>query len=278
MFLGAAISGRLADRYGRRLIFQATLILFSIGAVLSALAPTFETLLAARVDRRTRARRRAAGRRDARLGVLTARAARPDDRAARIVLGVRNDRRRARRASSCCRSSAGAARSSSRHCPRSTSRICDSRCRSRLAISPSAAATPRPTRSCAVSSAPAAARCSRSVPPSRPRAPARTSIAELWSPAARDAARLMLWILWFGMVLTYYGMFLWIPTLLDRARARRRARWPGQRVLLPLDARAGPRILQRRVARGALGPQADARDVPARHRRGGVPVRHVGHR
>jgi MFS transporter, putative metabolite:H+ symporter len=49
MFLGAAISGRLADRYGRRLIFQATLVLFSIGAVLSALAPTFETLLAARV-------------------------------------------------------------------------------------------------------------------------------------------------------------------------------------------------------------------------------------
>ena len=49
MFLGAAISGRLADRYGRRLIFQATLVLFSVGAVLSALAPTFETLLAARV-------------------------------------------------------------------------------------------------------------------------------------------------------------------------------------------------------------------------------------
>src|SRR5436309_10570544 len=49
MFLGAAISGRLADRYGRRPIFQATLVLFSIGAVLSALAPTFELLLAARV-------------------------------------------------------------------------------------------------------------------------------------------------------------------------------------------------------------------------------------
>jgi putative MFS transporter len=49
MFLGAAISGRLADRYGRRLVFQATLVLFSIGAVLSAVAPTFETLLAARI-------------------------------------------------------------------------------------------------------------------------------------------------------------------------------------------------------------------------------------
>src|SRR5207248_2195531 len=48
MFLGAAISGRLADRYGRRIVFASTLVLFSIGAVLSAAAPTFETLLAAR--------------------------------------------------------------------------------------------------------------------------------------------------------------------------------------------------------------------------------------
>ncbi len=49
MFLGAAVSGRLADRYGRRVVFQATLVLFSVGALLSAAAPTFETLLAARV-------------------------------------------------------------------------------------------------------------------------------------------------------------------------------------------------------------------------------------
>jgi putative MFS transporter len=49
MFLGAAVSGRLADRYGRRAVFQATLVLFSIGSLLSALAPTFELLLAARV-------------------------------------------------------------------------------------------------------------------------------------------------------------------------------------------------------------------------------------
>ena len=49
MLLGAAVSGRLADRYGRRTIFQATLVLFSLGSLLSALAPTFELLLAARV-------------------------------------------------------------------------------------------------------------------------------------------------------------------------------------------------------------------------------------
>ena len=49
MFFGAAIAGRLADRIGRRLVFSLTLVLFSIGAVLSAVAPTFETLLLARV-------------------------------------------------------------------------------------------------------------------------------------------------------------------------------------------------------------------------------------
>ena len=49
MFLGAAVSGRLADRYGRKVIFQVTLVLFSIGSLLSAAAPTYELLLAARV-------------------------------------------------------------------------------------------------------------------------------------------------------------------------------------------------------------------------------------
>ena len=49
MFLGAAVSGRLADRYGRRNVFQITLIVFSIGSLLSAAAPSFELLLAARI-------------------------------------------------------------------------------------------------------------------------------------------------------------------------------------------------------------------------------------
>src|SRR5206468_1007772 len=49
MFIGAAAAGRLADRYGRRAVFTATLVIFSIGSLLSALAPTFETLLAARI-------------------------------------------------------------------------------------------------------------------------------------------------------------------------------------------------------------------------------------
>jgi len=49
MFIGAAVAGRLADRYGRRGVFTTTLVIFSAGAALSALAPTYETLLAARV-------------------------------------------------------------------------------------------------------------------------------------------------------------------------------------------------------------------------------------
>ncbi|HEV2251256.1 MAG TPA: MFS transporter [Candidatus Limnocylindria bacterium] len=49
MFLGAALAGRLADRIGRKTVFQVTLVVFSVGALLSALAPTFETLLLARI-------------------------------------------------------------------------------------------------------------------------------------------------------------------------------------------------------------------------------------
>ncbi|HUQ42610.1 MAG TPA: MFS transporter [Candidatus Limnocylindrales bacterium] len=48
MIIGALVAGRLADRYGRQRLFWATLVVFSVGALLSAAAPTFETLLAAR--------------------------------------------------------------------------------------------------------------------------------------------------------------------------------------------------------------------------------------
>ncbi|GAC1496458.1 MAG: MFS transporter [Candidatus Limnocylindrales bacterium] len=49
MAAGAAISGRLADRYGRRRVIGATLALFGVGTLLSAAAPSFELLLGARV-------------------------------------------------------------------------------------------------------------------------------------------------------------------------------------------------------------------------------------
>jgi putative MFS transporter len=54
-------------------------------------------------------------------------------------------------------------------------------------------------------------------------------MAELWT--GRYARRTaMLWILWFGVVLTYYAMFLWIPSLLV-ARGFDAAR-PGQANML----------------------------------------------
>jgi len=49
MLVGAALAGRAADRFGRKQVFEATLLLFSFGALLSAVAPSFETLLVARV-------------------------------------------------------------------------------------------------------------------------------------------------------------------------------------------------------------------------------------
>ena len=46
--VGAACGGTLSDRYGRRLVIIAVAILFSLGALLSALAPTLAILIVAR--------------------------------------------------------------------------------------------------------------------------------------------------------------------------------------------------------------------------------------
>lgn len=45
MFLGALLAGRLADRYGRRTLFLANLLLYSFGTLLSALSWNFSSLL-----------------------------------------------------------------------------------------------------------------------------------------------------------------------------------------------------------------------------------------
>jgi putative MFS transporter len=44
----------------------------------------------------------------------------------------------------------------------------------------------------------------------------RFTFSELWSSAYRKRT-IMLWILWFGLVFGYYGIFVWLPTLLVRA-------------------------------------------------------------
>ena len=48
MFVGAAAAGWLADRFGRKALFQSTLLLYSISTGLCALAPNLEVLLVLR--------------------------------------------------------------------------------------------------------------------------------------------------------------------------------------------------------------------------------------
>jgi MFS transporter, putative metabolite:H+ symporter len=49
MFLGAATSGMLADRFGRRLVFQWSMVLWGAGSFLCATANDVETLMLFRV-------------------------------------------------------------------------------------------------------------------------------------------------------------------------------------------------------------------------------------
>src|ERR687885_103809 len=48
LFFGALLSGWLADRIGRKAVFQVTLLVYSLCTGLSALAPTPEALAAGR--------------------------------------------------------------------------------------------------------------------------------------------------------------------------------------------------------------------------------------
>ncbi len=212
MFLGAAISGRLADRFGRRLIFQATLVVFSIGAVLSALAPTFETLLAARViaglglggelpvvatlvsEFSPRAQR---GRMIVLLESFWAYGTILAGLVALLVL-PQFGWRGAFVVAALPALYVAYLRSALPESPRY------------LAQRGRSAEADAVVRRVERAGGGALLTLGAAIPPARS---GRTSVAELWSPQHRRRT-LMLWILWFGVVLTYYGMFLWIPTLL----------------------------------------------------------------
>lgn len=50
-------------------------------------------------------------------------------------------------------------------------------------------------------------------PVDRDRRTVRQNMAEVWSATYRRST-LMLWVLWFSVVFSYYGMFLWLPTVM----------------------------------------------------------------
>ncbi len=212
MFLGAAISGRLADRYGRRLIFQATLILFSIGAVLSAIAPTFETLLAARVvaglglggelpvvatlvsEFSPRAQR---GRMIVLLESFWAYGTLAAGLIAIFVL-PQFGWRGAFVVAALPALYVAYLRFALPESPRYLAQ------RGRTAEADAIVRRVERAGGGALLTLGAAVAPARS---------ARTGIAELWSPALAKRTA-MLWILWFGIVFTYYGIFLYVPSLL----------------------------------------------------------------
>ncbi len=212
MFLGAAISGRLADRYGRRIIFQATLILFSVGAVLSALAPTFETLLAARIvaglglggelpvvatlvsEFSPRAQR---GRMIVLLESFWAYGTLAAGLVALFVL-PQFGWRGAFVVAALPALYVAYLRSALPESPRYLAQ------RGRTAEADAIVRRVERAGGGALLTLGAAVAPARS---------GRTGIAELWSPALAKRTA-MLWILWFGIVFTYYGIFLYVPSLL----------------------------------------------------------------
>jgi putative MFS transporter len=212
MFIGAAAAGRLADRYGRRAVFTATLVIVSVGSALSAFAPTFETLLAARVI--------AGLGLGGELPVVATLVSELSPRAQRgrmivllesfwaygtILAGivaitvVANYGWRWGFAVGALPALYVAYLR--RALPESPRFLAE---RGRA---PEADAVVRRVERAGGG---ALLTLAPSVAPTRA---GRTRVAELWS--GRYARRTaMLWILWFGIVLTYYGIFLWIPSIL----------------------------------------------------------------
>src|SRR2546428_10540861 len=212
MFLGAAVSGRLADRYGRRGVVTTTLIVFSFGSALSALAPTFETLLLARVV--------AGLGLGGELPVAATLVSELSPRAQRgrmmvllesfwaygtILAGVvaitvlpAYGWRWAFAVGALPALYVAYLRSALPESPRY------------LAERGRAAEADAIVRRVERAGGGALLTLGAAIAPARS---GRTSITELWRPAyARRTA--MLWILWFGITFTYYGIFLYVPSLL----------------------------------------------------------------
>jgi MFS transporter, putative metabolite:H+ symporter len=212
MFFGAAISGRLADRYGRRAVFSITLVVFSVGALLSAAAPTYETLLLARVV--------AGLGLGGELPVAATLVSEFSPRASRGRMIVLLESFWAygtivaglvaifvvpaygwRGAFVIAALPALYVAYLRRALPESPRYLAE---RGRTAEADAV------VRRVERASGGALLTLARAVAPARA---GRTSVSQLFAPRYRRRT-VMLWILWFGITLTYYGMFLWIPSLL----------------------------------------------------------------
>src|SRR5437867_4347612 len=212
MFIGAAAAGRLADRYGRRAVFTVTLVIFSLGSLLSAIAPTFETLLAARII--------------AGLGLggeLPVAATLVSELSPRAQRGRMIVLLESFWAYGTILAGIVAITVVANYGWRwgfavgALPALYVAYLRRALPESPRYLAEKgRATEADAI-----VRRVERAgggalltlAPAVAPPRTGRTRFADLWSPAYAKRTT-MLWILWFGVVLTYYGMFLWIPTLL----------------------------------------------------------------
>ena len=89
MFAGAAIAGMLADKLGRRSVFQISMIFWGAGSLWCAYAPDATTLGYARAAARLRHGHGVPGRARDRLGVRAGAEARPLPRGARGLLAAR---------------------------------------------------------------------------------------------------------------------------------------------------------------------------------------------
>ena len=210
MFVGASLAGSLSDRYGRKTMFQTTLLIYSLFTGLSALAFNAVSLMILRFLAGVRPGGRAAGRQHAAVGVRASAKSRDARGAAGELLGVWLG-------------------------PRGPDRL-PGHSELRLADRLSDRRPPRPVRLCP---APRHARVPRflmaqgraaeayavveQVEATAGIKPSPHSFTKLDVPPAQAARfaelfqapylrrTIVLWAMWATMNFSYYGIFLWLP-------------------------------------------------------------------